>query len=152
MSSFILVLFSSFCCLSDSFHQMRSERGAQSEKKYISLVHVVQSFSFTTAKLGICWLFLPILTILYLNLKCSCTESIWYHFMNFLYFFKCDSKTLLEIWQSQQKSGDYVRKPNNGNNIDQELFKNFKYLLRPFVSHPSVFQSCQAKMFSKNVH
>ena len=33
MSLFILVLFSSFCCLLDSLHQMRSERGAQSEKK-----------------------------------------------------------------------------------------------------------------------
>ena len=57
MSLFILVLFSSFCCLLASFHQLRSERRAQSEKKNMSLVHVVQSFSFTTAKLGICWLF-----------------------------------------------------------------------------------------------
>ena len=38
MSLFILVLFSSFCCLLDSFHQMRSERGAQSEKKETSLL------------------------------------------------------------------------------------------------------------------
>ena len=90
MSLFILVLFSSFCCLLDSFHQLRSERGAQSEKKTICLVHVVQSFSFTTAKLGICCLFA--------NFNNLIPElEVFLHWVHLISFYELS--LLLQMWQ-----------------------------------------------------
>ena len=119
MSSFILVLFSSFCCLLDSFHRMRSERGAQSGKnKHLFSTRCKKLFIHHSQARNLLT-FLPILNNFIPELEASLH---WVHLISFH-----ELSLLLQMWQQDspwdltkikfnKNLDDYVRRPNNDNN------------------------------------